>query len=221
MPTGITSFYQPQSVTVVQNGATRGVFKAGQHADAAGFGFKDWVDTLNPLHHIPVVGQLYRAISGDEIADKPRLVGGGLFAGPIGVGIAAATIALRGNETVDRAEANQLAPPDDSGARTNPKNPKQTAVTSDVPDAYEDLSKPYWSAATLGPLLVALNLAAPDEPKAETLVESGNSDVMTSAAPVAKVSPAQPLDIPPINNAFLAQMLSNLDKYEAQVVPTR
>ena len=56
-----------------------------------GFTFDDLVDLLNPLHHIPLVGSLYRSLSGDQIAAGPRIMGGALFAGgPVGAAVAAA-----------------------------------------------------------------------------------------------------------------------------------
>jgi hypothetical protein len=47
-------------------------------------GFKDFVDMINPLQHIPFVGSVYRYITGDEIKPVSRLVGGAAFGGPIG-----------------------------------------------------------------------------------------------------------------------------------------
>lgn len=41
-------------------------------------------DIVNPLQHIPVVGHLYRAVSGDEISPASQIAGGTLFGGPIG-----------------------------------------------------------------------------------------------------------------------------------------
>lgn len=46
--------------------------------------FWDLLDVVNPLQHIPVVGTLYRAITGDTIKAPARIVGGALFGGPIG-----------------------------------------------------------------------------------------------------------------------------------------
>lgn len=42
------------------------------------------VDIVNPLQHIPVVGQIYRAVTGDEIEPASQVAGGVLFGGPIG-----------------------------------------------------------------------------------------------------------------------------------------
>ncbi len=41
-------------------------------------------DTLNPLQHIPLVGGLYRSVSGDNLSSAGMVLGGLLFGGPLG-----------------------------------------------------------------------------------------------------------------------------------------
>ena len=59
-----------------------------------GFGFFDFLDIINPLQHIPIVSSIYRKITGDEISPAARLIGGGLFGGPIGFAAAVASVAV-------------------------------------------------------------------------------------------------------------------------------
>ena len=69
-----------------------------------GFSFLDLIDVVNPLHHIPVVGPLYRDITGDEIDLLPQITGSTLFFGPIGAGLAAVDVVLKettGSDTGD------------------------------------------------------------------------------------------------------------------------
>lgn len=47
--------------------------------------FADFIDMINPLQHIPVVSNIYRAITGDEISPGARFAGDALFNGPIGL----------------------------------------------------------------------------------------------------------------------------------------
>ncbi len=47
--------------------------------------FKDVLKALNPLQHIPVVGTIYRAVTGDTIPAPLRILGAGIFGGPIGI----------------------------------------------------------------------------------------------------------------------------------------
>ena len=44
-----------------------------------GFGFGDFIDIINPLHHIPIVATIYRNLSGDQIGAAPRMIGGALW----------------------------------------------------------------------------------------------------------------------------------------------
>lgn len=48
------------------------------------FGFGDLIDIVNPLHHIPLVGSLYRHVSGDDIRSSSKIFGGAVFGGAIG-----------------------------------------------------------------------------------------------------------------------------------------
>src|SRR5439155_22447572 len=47
-----------------------------QNGDQASF--KDLVAIVNPLQHIPIVGSIYRAATGDDIGFMPRVIGGAL-----------------------------------------------------------------------------------------------------------------------------------------------
>lgn len=56
--------------------------------DGAGeqsFSFSDFLSIINPLQHLPVVGTLYRAITGDTIKPAQKVIGGILFGGPVGL----------------------------------------------------------------------------------------------------------------------------------------
>ncbi|HEY0524034.1 MAG TPA: hypothetical protein VGD08_11625 [Stellaceae bacterium] len=68
------------------------------------FGFGDLIDTINPLQHIPVVSTLYRAITGDEIGNVPRVVGDTLFGGPLGFITGMVNVALREESGKDLGE---------------------------------------------------------------------------------------------------------------------
>ncbi len=53
-----------------------------------GLSFGDLIDIINPLQHIPVLGTIYRKISGDAIDPAARVAGGALFGGPLGAAMA-------------------------------------------------------------------------------------------------------------------------------------
>jgi hypothetical protein len=76
---------------------------ANATADGAdALGFDDLLDLVNPLHHIPVVSTLYRALTGDEIRAPVEIAGGALFGGPFGFVTALA------NAVVDEAAGRDV-----------------------------------------------------------------------------------------------------------------
>lgn len=63
-----------------------------------GLGFFDLIDVINPLHHIPVVGTIYRSLTGDQISDAARMAGSAVYGGPMGL-VAALTDSVVKAET--------------------------------------------------------------------------------------------------------------------------
>ena len=49
-----------------------------------GYQFGDVVDVVNPLHHLPIVGMVYRGLSGDAIHPMSQIIGGAIYGGPVG-----------------------------------------------------------------------------------------------------------------------------------------
>lgn len=73
-----------------------------------GFSFGDILDLINPLQHLPIIGSLYRAATGDEISRGSSILGSGLFGGIIGVGIAVVNVIIEevtGGEVIDHITA--------------------------------------------------------------------------------------------------------------------
>lgn len=77
-------------VAAVPGAANRGSAVAEGH-DVS---FGDVLSALNPLQYLPVVGTIYRALTGDTLPEPMRAAGsmiaGGLMGGPIGVAVSAA-----------------------------------------------------------------------------------------------------------------------------------
>ncbi len=48
------------------------------------------LDIINPLQHLPVIGTIYRAITGDTAHPIARMIGGGLYGGFVGAALATA-----------------------------------------------------------------------------------------------------------------------------------
>lgn len=72
-------------------------------AAAEPFGFGDLVDIVNPLHHIPLVGMVYRAVTGDQIRPSSQIVGGAIFGGLAGAagGLASLIVAEETGKNVE------------------------------------------------------------------------------------------------------------------------
>jgi|GEM_PF-1098496 len=67
---------------------------SGAPADDGFFTFDNFVDTINPLQHIPLVSSIYREMTGDDLSSAARVAGGTLFFGPLGTLSALANIAV-------------------------------------------------------------------------------------------------------------------------------
>lgn len=71
---------------------------------ADGFTFLDLLDIINPLQHIPLVGSVYRDLTGDEIDPASRIIGGTLFGGPVGTIAAMVNVSLEENTGKDMGD---------------------------------------------------------------------------------------------------------------------
>ena len=137
-------------------------------------GFGDFIDLINPLHHLPVIGPLYREITGDEIKPAAQILGGFLYGGPVGlvtsVGHAIAEEAT-GKDVTGHVMA-ALFGEDDAAADT----PETTAIAA-APES-EDAPLPELAPAA-GSALAPQTLA-PETPVTEP------------ATPPAGAAPEQP-----------------------------
>ncbi|MDW8444720.1 MAG: hypothetical protein RML45_10830 [Acetobacteraceae bacterium] len=70
---------------------------------------------LNPLHHIPLVGWVYRAVTGETVHPTFRALGGFLFGGPIGA-VVSAVSAMAESLFSRRGEAGGVVAPAEAGA---------------------------------------------------------------------------------------------------------
>jgi hypothetical protein len=67
-----------------------------------GLTFEDLIDVINPLHHLPVVSVIYRALTGDQISVHARAI-----SGPVGLLVAGATMPVE--EATGISASNTLA----------------------------------------------------------------------------------------------------------------
>src|SRR5579883_622926 len=72
--------------------------------DWSSFGFHDLLDLLNPLQHIPIVSSVYRWLTDDVPGNVSRILGDGLFGGPIGLVTGALSVAVKEETGKDPGE---------------------------------------------------------------------------------------------------------------------
>ncbi|MFM7346538.1 MAG: hypothetical protein ACKO1J_14370 [Tagaea sp.] len=98
-------------------------------------GFGDLLQAINPLHHIPVVGTIYREITGATIEPAARVIGGLVFGGPAGIASALVNAVIEDSSGKDigghiaslvRPAADPNAPPPPLGG--HPAGPAEGAV---------------------------------------------------------------------------------------------
>lgn len=74
--------------------------------------FDEFLRGLNPLHHIPVVGTIYRAATGETIPAPMRVLGGALFGGVPGMMMNAAMVAVEAFQPMERMRLAMNNQPD-------------------------------------------------------------------------------------------------------------
>ena len=85
------------------------------------FSFKDLLDIINPLQHLPVIGSVYRYLTGDEPSGGARIVGDTIYGGPIGFGVGVVSTMLTdgdGRDLGERTLAAVFGRRDDTGKPT-------------------------------------------------------------------------------------------------------
>lgn len=73
-----------------------------------GFTFGDLLDVVNPLQHLPVIGAVYRSITGDDAAPGAKMAGGAIYGGPVGFASAMINSAIE-EHTGDDVMGHMLA----------------------------------------------------------------------------------------------------------------
>ena len=69
---------------------------------ATSLDFKDVLDVINPLQHIPIVSTIYRNVTGDTMNDVPKFLGSALFSGPVGLITALGTTIIKAQANIER-----------------------------------------------------------------------------------------------------------------------
>jgi hypothetical protein len=102
--------------------------KSSDFFGADGATFRDVLDSINPLNHIPIVSDLMKQATGHEASPVSRLVGGALLGGPVGF-IASLTSVIFENATGETPVQAVVA------ALTGDSSVSQTQLASAASDA--------------------------------------------------------------------------------------
>lgn len=97
--------------------------------------FDDLLQGLNPLHHVPGVGMIYRAVTGAEIHPAMRVLGAGIAGGPLGMVLAGVMSAIEMTQPMERIRAAMNGQPDPLTLA------RQPVATADVTAAYQRWSE--------------------------------------------------------------------------------
>lgn len=106
--------------------------------------FDEMVQGLNPLHHVPGVGMIYRAVTETDIHPTMRVLGAGLAGGPLGMALAGVMSAIEMTQPLERIRAAMNNEPD---PLTLARQPIAGADVSAAYQRWSDLANPTRLAA--------------------------------------------------------------------------
>ena len=103
----------------------------------------DIIDMINPLQHIPVLSNIYRAVTGDEIRQEIRIAGSmviGTLTGPVGMvtGLSNAAVDFTTDKPIGDHVLTAVAPELEQNIRQNYSIAHYWSPTSDGNDATQD-----------------------------------------------------------------------------------
>ena len=166
--------------------------------------FDDALDIVNPLHHLPIAGDIYRDVTGDEISPHARVIGGIVFGGPgggLGAAVSEAIRAETGHSVGGLAVAYIEGNPPEPRSRPSPEfasvPPPSTITNLQVAEVHVSDDAPLPS----GPFTTAeLNVLSAERGGAAVMAavgaaprESGDFSIgpaVAAAPPVAESAPA-------------------------------
>lgn len=162
------------------------------------------LDVVNPLQHLPVVGTIYRAVTGDKIGDLEKVAGDTLYGGPIGLVSSLADVAfekITGKDFGDTVMAFVgLGGHNDNNTALAANTPKPAGDKSVAANA----TKPLIVASADPTPIINVPLAAPA--KVET---AAHALPAANASQAAITKSSAPVDITPDTDALLNALARN------------
>ncbi len=156
-----------------------------------GFSFGALLDIVNPLQHIPIVGTVYRAMTGDSIGPAARIAGGTLFGGVIGL-VASSLDSLVEGETGRDVGQHILAMKSEADKPADPATP--TGRPEREPVLYAgDFSPP--PDPTRAPTTLMADAAAETPSNSVQAAQISAAPIQSAPAQAAPVQAAAPSTI--------------------------
>ena len=153
-----------------------------------GFSFGALIDIINPLQHIPVVGTVYRAITGDNIGPAARIAGGSLFGGVIGL-VASSIDAVVKEGTGRDVGQHMLAMRDDEDAPADPTTPTGRPERDGVLYAGDFSPRPATTAPLTAPAILLATTKVEGAKPESAKPESGAPQQLAAAVAATAPSP--------------------------------
>lgn len=150
-----------------------------------GFSFGALIDIINPLQHIPVVGTVYRAITGDTIGPAARIAGGTLFGGVFGL-IASSIDTVVKEETGQDIGQHVLAMRDDDNVKRDVTTPTGRPERDSVLYAGD------FSPRGTDPVAAPATMLAQAEPPAPAAISQAAAPQAAIPQAVAQLASANP-----------------------------
>ncbi|TAH36210.1 MAG: hypothetical protein EYC62_03695 [Alphaproteobacteria bacterium] len=195
--------------------------------DNQDFTLADLIDVINPLQHIPVLGSLYRNLTGDTISGPARVIGGLAFGGPMGLLVATSSAIYaqeHGGRDIGEVAIASLGEDEEAPEHTAEQNKAQVAEENSDDSASDTESKTADAsdAVNLAEVPDDIDAAPWLEPKAAaapvTPVEQqpvAEVDIIPNK-PMKPLAPtnanAAPVSVPP--QQMPEMMMRAMDKYE-------
>lgn len=175
--------------------------KSAQKGTKSHMSFWDFVDIINPLQHIPVVGTIYREITHDTIKAPAKIAGSALYGGPVGLALAI------GDQIVEAKSGKSVEGHVMALLHGDQPAPSDTMLAANEPAA--ELTDDEIEAMTVdraptapSPVQVALLDAPPATPAAMAAAVPAARPQMEAAQPVrAALAPTSPAAATPAGSA--------------------
>jgi hypothetical protein len=103
------------------------------------FSFKDILDMINPLQHLPIVSTLYRAFTGEGIGGVARIVGAAIYGRAGGIGSMVSSLvnsvfgAVTGKDLGERVFAAVFGSPKSAATPAQASPPMTASVARETP----------------------------------------------------------------------------------------